>query len=119
MRGDNAKVINPEPKAQRVKRRRARVANACSIIEAQLETARSGSYIKREAALRRMLDTLLLCLPRELSREKREDFVLRFLDCSYNEGDDCYDMPDVSWDGDLVSLHGNFSLQKLAKKFQW
>jgi hypothetical protein len=119
MRGDNAKTVNPEPKAQRVRRRRARVENAVSLLDIQLGEAKSGSYAKRVDALRRALATILLCVPQELSREKRDDFAKAFLQSVYNDEDEFYDMPNVSIDGDLISVHGNFSLSKLAKKFQW
>jgi hypothetical protein len=119
MRGDNAKTINPESKAQKRAKQRARVDNACHLISVQLDSARAGSFKQREDALRRMLASLLLCLPHDLSREKKEDFITRFLQSAYNDEDEFYDMPHVEVDGDLVSIHGNFSLRKLAKQFQW
>lgn len=119
MQGDNAKVVNPVPKAQRVKRQRARVDNAIQILSSQLSSAHAGTFNAREATLRRMLQTLLLCLPEPNTKVRSDEFVMRMIDCAYSDADEMYDMPHVSFDGDLVSIHGNFSLAKLAKKFQW
>jgi hypothetical protein len=119
MRGDNAKTLNPEPKAQRRQKQRARVDNTCQLLSIQLDHAKNGSHAMRVEALRRMLNTLLLCLPHELSANKKEDFVTRFLQSVYNDEDEFYDMPHIDIDGDLVNLRGNFSLRKLAKQFQW
>lgn len=119
MRGDNAKTINPEPKAQRKRKQRARIENACALLSVQLEAANKGTHEAREEALRRMLATLLLCLPHELARTKKEEFVTHLLESVYNDEDEFYDMPHVEFDGDLINIRGNFSLRKLAKRFQW
>jgi hypothetical protein len=119
MYGDNAKTLNPMSRAEKQQRQRARIENACGLIEVQLEAARSGTHAKREDALRRMLGTLLLCLPRDLAREKKEQFVTNFLQSVYDDADEFYDMPHISVDGDLVNVQGNFSLRKLSKRFMW
>jgi hypothetical protein len=51
MYGDNAKTLNPMSRAEKQQRQRARIENACGLIEVQLEAARSGTHAKREDAL--------------------------------------------------------------------
>jgi hypothetical protein len=121
MRGDNAKTINPEPKAQRAKRQRARVDNACDMLGIQLDKARAGTHATRVEALRGMLKTLLLTLPYEASMDKKVTLSTVLLESAYNDEDEFYDMPhvDMDMDSDLVSIHGNFSFKKLAKRIQW
>lgn len=122
MRGDNARIINPEPKAVKAKRQRARVDDACALLSVQLQSALANTKHKdREAILRGMLKTLLLTLPYEASAERKVTLSQAFLESAYNDEDEFYDMPhvDIEPDGDLINIHGNFSFRKLAKKLQW
>lgn len=119
MKGDNAKTINPDTRTERARKQRSRVANAVSQLDIQLDAARSGTHKKREDALRRMLSTLLLCLPQDAGQDRKDRLGAAFLESSFVEDDEFFDMPNVSVDGDMISIHGNFSIRKLARKLSW